>query len=124
MVTLRSHKVYVGTPQLLPWEDPTEIPAFIKLMPLRSRFRDAVTKKVILTTRYDRIASRLIEFQRESVEHLGEPLRRDVLGLVNNWGDIVAEVDINDIGVVISWPEVESLTIFDEDLFEAFQESA
>jgi hypothetical protein len=42
MVTLRSHKVYVGTPQLLPWEDPTEILAFIKLMPSRSGFRDGL----------------------------------------------------------------------------------
>jgi hypothetical protein len=124
MVTLRSHKVYVGTPQLLPWQDPTENLAFIKWLPSRSGFRDVATKKVVLSTRYDRIASRLIELETDSVEQLAEPLRRDVLGLASHRGGIVAEVDINDIGVVISWPEVESLTIFDENLFEAFQRSA
>jgi hypothetical protein len=124
MVTLRSHKVYVGTPQLLPWEDPTEILEFIKLMPSRSGFRDVVTKKVTLTTRYDHIAMHLVELERGSSTRIRDPLRRDVLGLVDNEGEIVAEVDINDIGIVISWPEVESLTIFDENLYEAFQRTA
>jgi hypothetical protein len=124
MVTLKSHKVYVGKPNLLPWEDPTEILAVIRLMPLRSGFRDAVTKKVTLTTKYDHIAWRLVELGREICDQLADPLRRDMVGLVNDEGVIVAEVDINDIGVVISWPEVESLTIFDENLYEAFQRTA
>ena len=124
MVSLRSHKVYVGRPNLLPWEDPTEILAFIKLMPLRSGFRDAVTKKVTFTTRYDHIASRLVQLKSESCEQPADPLGRDVLGLVNDAGAIVAKVDMNDFDVVISWREVESLTIFDENLYEAFQGTA
>jgi hypothetical protein len=35
--------------------------------------------------------------------------------------EIVAHVDIEDMGVVISWSQVESLTIYDEDLYIAFQ---
>jgi hypothetical protein len=124
MVTLRSHKVYVGKPDLFPWEDPTEPFAFIKLMPLRSGFRDAVTKKVTFTTRYDHIAWRLVELGRQSSEHLAGPLGRDMLGLVDDDGTIVAKLDMNDFDVVISWREVESLTIFDENLYEAFQRSA
>jgi hypothetical protein len=124
MVTLKSHKVYVGKPTLLPWEDPTETLAFIKLLPSRSGFRDAATKKVSLTTRYDHVASRLVELEREPYEESAGPLQHDVLGLVNDAGWIVAEIDIDDLGVVISWPEVESLTIFDANLYEAFQRSA
>jgi hypothetical protein len=36
--------------------------------------------------------------------------------------EIVAQVDIEDLGVVIAWSEVESLTIFDDNLYKALLE--
>ena len=69
MVTLKSHKVYVGKPYLLLWDDPTQVLTFIKILPIKSGYRD-----------------------------------------------------IEDLGIVIAWSEVESLTIYDDNLYKAFQE--
>jgi hypothetical protein len=126
MVTLKSHKVYVGKPYLLLWEDPTQALTFIKILPIRSGYRDPATKKVHLPTRYDALGDRLVEleFVPRADHDVADPLSSDILGLKNSQGEIVARVDIDDLGVVIAWSEVESLTIFDESLYQAFQEQA
>jgi hypothetical protein len=53
MVTLKSHKVYVGKPYLLLWDDPTQVLTFIKILPIKSGYRDPDTKKVSLPTRFN-----------------------------------------------------------------------
>lgn len=125
MVTLKSHKVYVGKPYVLLSEDPTQTLTFIKILPSASGFRDPATKKVTLQTRYDDLlTSRLVEYV-DNVPRIPppitDPLASDILGLTNAKGDVIADVDIADMGVVIAWAEVESLTIFDENLYKAFQ---
>jgi hypothetical protein len=126
MVTLQSGKVYVGKPFLSLWEDPTQALTFIKILPSKSGYRDPVTKKVTLGTRYDELLNeRLVEIDegipRDDAKDATDPLTSDVLGLINAHDEIVAHVDIEDMGVVISWSQLESLTIYDEDLYIAFQ---
>jgi len=123
MVTLKSHKVYVGKPYLLLWDDPTPQLTYIKLLPSKSGYRDPITKKVSLPTRYDELSNRLVEYNQVTPgeRDVTNPLLKDILGLADNAGTIIADIDIEDLGVVIAWAEVESLTIFDENLYEAFQ---
>jgi hypothetical protein len=123
MVTLKSNKVYVGKPYLLLWDDPTQALTFIKILPIKSGYRDANTKKVTFSTRYDEIVERLVELDgsRNSAKDVTDPLASDVLGLTNEQDELTAHIDIEDLGIVISWSQVESLTIFDENLYKAFQ---
>ena len=112
MVTLKSHKVYVGKPYLLLWDDPTQVLTFIKILPSKSGYRDPATKKVTLPTRYDELAERLVEINFASglqKKDVTDPLSSDILGLTDESGEIVAQIDIEDLGVVIAWAEVESL---------------
>ena len=125
MVTLKSHKVYVGKPYLLLWDDPTQVLTFIKILPIKSGYRDPDTKKVNLATRYNELSDRLVELEdspSRKPQDVADPLASDILGLTNSEDEIVAQVDIEDLGVVIAWSEVESLTIYDDNLYKAFQE--
>jgi hypothetical protein len=80
MVTLKSNKVYVGKPYLLLWDDPTQALTFIKILPIKSGYRDPTTKKVTLSTRYNEIVDRLVELRHP--KHIkGRPiLASDVMG--------------------------------------------
>jgi hypothetical protein len=130
MVSLKSGKVYVGKPYLSLWEDPTQALTFIKILPSKSGYRDPITKKVTLATRYDELfTERLVELDDEqrATAQTGphdatDPLSIDVLGLVDSRNEVVARVDIEDMGIVIAWDQVESLTIYDDDLYKAFQQ--
>lgn len=64
----------------------------------------------------------MIELDRSNaVKDPADPLASDVWGLGNERDEVIAEVDIEDLGVVISWAQVESLTIYSDDLYKAFQ---
>jgi len=134
MITLKSHKVYVGKPYMSPWQDPTRDFTYIKVLPEYSGYRDPTTKRVTLATSYRELSGSLRELERESPEpptaaDVGElpehdpadPLTADVFALVDAGGNVTAEIDLNDIGIVIAWDEVESLMIFDQNLYDAFQ---
>jgi hypothetical protein len=123
MVTLKSNKVYVGKPYLLLWDDPTQALTFIKLLPIKSGYRDPDTKKVTFTTRYDELVNRLVELDgaRQLAKDATDPLASDFLGFTDEQEEVVAEIDIEDLGIVISWSQVESLTIYDENLYKPFQ---
>jgi hypothetical protein len=96
MVTLKSHKVYVGKPYLLLWDDPTQILTFIKILPTKSGYRDPATKKVSLPTRYDELGAQLVELNSSPNQHkndVTDPLASDILGLVNADGEIIANIN-------------------------------
>jgi hypothetical protein len=125
MVTLKSHKVYVGKPYLTAWDDPTQALTFIKILPTKSGYRDPNTKKVNLPTRYDKLSQQLVELEERPVrtkKDVTDVLGSDVLGLTNAAGQVIAQIDIEDLGVVIAWDEVESLTIYDQNVYDAFQQ--
>jgi hypothetical protein len=131
LITLKSHKVYVGKPFVNPWEDPTKDLTYIKILPVASGYRDPTTKKVTLVTKYKELSETLVELEAgpasDDLEVLDQqddptdPLAEDIFGLVDGNRNITARVDVNDIGIVLSWQEVESLMIFNEDLYKAFQ---
>jgi hypothetical protein len=94
--TLKSHKVYVGKPYLLLWDDPTQILTFIKILPTKSGYRDPATKKVSLPTRYDELGAQLVELNSSPNQHkndVTDPLASDILGLVNADGEIIANIN-------------------------------
>lgn len=125
MITLKSHKVYVGKPYVVLWEDPTQALTFLKILPTKSGYRDPLTKKVSLPTRYKELSERLIELPDETpmtrVDQTN-PLASDFMDLTDRDNEIVARVDIEDLGVAIAWDEVESVTIFEEHFYQALQE--
>jgi hypothetical protein len=122
MVTLKNNKVYVGKPYVSMTDDPTQALTFIKLLPLKSGYRDPTSKKVIFSTRYDHLAERLAELDGEKArKDRTDPLENDLVGLTNQLDELIAPIDIEDLGVVIAWLQVESLTIYDENLYRAFQ---
>jgi len=122
MVTLKSNKVYIGKPYRVLWDDPTQALTFIKILPLKSGYRDPDTKKVTITTRYDALRDQLVELDlSNAVRDPANPLASEIWGLGNERDEVIAEIDIEDLGVVISWTQVESLTIYDDNLYKAFQ---
>lgn len=121
MVTLKSQKVYVGQP-IIPDFEPSSRLASIRLIPFVSGYRDE-SKRVHLPTRYHEIEDMLTDnvVQTEDSERdLNDPLRSDMAGLAV--GEQTVMVDIEDFGIVIPWADVESATIFDANIFNAFQQ--
>lgn len=109
-VTMKSRKVYVGSP--LPLGDPSATSLWLKIMPIASGFRDAETLTYIPTTDY-RI---LFEVLAESDRGGGPELKSSIkVGL----GTATIEFDQADLGFLLPWSEVASITIHDPAL-EAF----
>jgi hypothetical protein len=120
MVTLKSSKVYVGQP-LIPDFEPSVRLASIRLLPLASGYRNEA-KRVIFTTHYDDIDERLADpdvVNDEPLRDRQDPLRVDMASL-SVAGQSVP-VDVEDFGIVVPWSEVESATIFDANIYNAFQ---
>lgn len=120
MVTLKSEKVYVGQPIIPDFEPATSLVS-IRLIPFVSGYRNE-HKRVIFTTFYEDIGDQMSPpseggavLQRER----RDPLRVDMANLDVN-GERVP-IDVEDFGIVVPWSEVESATIFDANIYNAFQ---
>jgi len=123
MITLKSHKVYVGEP-FLPDLDPSHELTSIRLIPFASGYRDKDTKKVTLSTQYSRLDAILSvppEAKNSEEPDPVDPLSSDpaVLELVDAGR---RTVDLNDLGIVIARSEVETLMIWDDAIYRAFQD--
>jgi len=73
------------------------------------------------------IALALIWMQRKPEEderpvNLSDPLAIEYVDLKCKDGALV-EVDMQDMGVVILWSEVQSLTLYDDNIYRAFQDA-
>jgi hypothetical protein len=119
MITLKSGKVYVGQP-VGGLGDPSVRSHSIKIIPLYSGYRDAVTHKVELPTKYRMIVSAVQLREKEEPANPEDPLARDMADLKMKDGERV-EIDMQDMGVVILWSEIQSLTIYDDGIYRAFQ---
>jgi len=120
MVSLKNRKVYIGDP-VFPDIDPSAIFTSLKIIPFASGSRHEATKKVNLSTRYAELNSALKEIPGNiGTEDKTNPFLSTMYVLQES-EKIAAPVDIEDIGVVISWGEVESLTLFDEHIYNWFQ---
>jgi hypothetical protein len=123
MVTLKSGKVYVGK-SAEAIADPSVRAQSLKIIPFRSGYRNEKTHKVELPTDYQRIYE-MMQRKPEEVEgpvNLSDPLAIEYMDLNCTDGTLV-EIDMQDMGVVILWSEVQSLTLYDDNIYRAFQDS-
>jgi hypothetical protein len=120
MLTLKSGKVYVGTP-VKGIGDPSVHANFIKIVPILSGYRDPTTHKVELPTRYRDITSRITAWHEETLGSTDDPLAQDIADLKLNNGELIA-IDMQDVGVVILWSEVMTVSLYDENIYRAFQD--
>jgi hypothetical protein len=121
MITLKSGKVYVGTPIRNVWE-PSLQPTFIKIVPMLSGYRDRDTHKVSMSTNYRDITSRMIPRPNAKPARIDDPLARDIADLKMNGGESVP-IDMQDMGIVILWSEMVTMSLYDECVYRAFQET-
>lgn len=110
----------------LPNLDPVHPLTSLKLVPVVSGYRDAATKKVVFTTSYKDMEQKIAQIQDESsgsavVNDKFNPLRTDVWELFLSESS-TARIDVEDFGVVLPWAEIESLTIFDPNIYNAFED--
>lgn len=115
LITLSSRKVYVGIPSAA--LDPTVDHQFLKILPVASGYRDDKDGTVKLTTFYDEISGAL-----QTAPKTSEPLAVSASEIMMGNHPIV--IDTNDIGTLIAWEEVESLFIWDPNLYRLFAASA
>lgn len=131
MVTLSGGKVYVGAVTRYP-SNPTRQPTSIRIVPYRSGYRDE-TKKLHLPIKYDELWKK-IEFtdagsgsgandgfswlwaKKPDREH---PLFEDIASLrISNTESV--NIDANDFSIVVPWSEICSMSIYDENVYDAF----
>jgi hypothetical protein len=118
MVTLKSGKVYVGEP--VSRIDPAKEISSIHLLPFASGYRDVQTKRLTLVTEYSHLGEKLRLEEPGRINSKEDPLSQDYATLTID-EKTVARVDIQDIGVVIVWAEIDSMTIFDANIYAAFK---
>ncbi len=119
MLTLKSGKVYVGQP-VGEMRDPSLLAGSIRLIPVASGYRDPSTHKVNFTTAYKDMGRRIRPIENEQKARGDDPLASDLAELTITDSEKV-KIDMQDLGVIVFWSEVQSLTIFNEDLYRAFQ---
>lgn len=109
-VTMKSRKVYVGSPLLQ--DDPSVNSLWLKILPIASGFRDSETLAYIPTTDYRALFDSLASSARSS-----GPEINSMIQIVK--GKTSISFDQNDLGFLLPWTEVVSITIHDPAL-EAF----
>jgi hypothetical protein len=119
MITLKSGKVYVGQP-VGGLGDPSVRSQSIKIIALYSGYRDAITHKVELPTKYRIIVSAVRMQEEGEPANPEDPLARDIADLKMKDGKSV-EIDMQDMGIVILWREIQFLTVYDDNIYHAFQ---
>lgn len=97
-VTLKGRKVYIGSP--LASSDPSIESRWLKLVPIASGYRDSESLSYIATTDY-----------RSLFEELADGAEG---------GRLPEGFDRADLGVLICWTEIVSITIYDPALEEYF----
>ena len=111
-VTLKNRKVYVGSP--LPLGDPSAAAQWMKLVPIASGFRDSDTLSYIPTTDY----RLLFEAMAGTGQHRDDgPESRSRMRI--EAGGMSVEFEPSDLGFILPWAEIASMTIHDPAL-EAF----
>jgi hypothetical protein len=118
MVTMKSGKVYIG--KSLHSIDPCEFKSSIRLYPVASGYRDPITKRVKIETPYDNLQNKLsAPVGDQSKVDYADPLRRDEAQLKVSAAD-TCTIDLEDIGVVLVWSEIEYFTIYDDNISRVF----
>jgi hypothetical protein len=127
LVTLKSHRIYIGEP-ILPNLNPASTLTSLRLLPLASGYRRGSEKTVEITTYYDDLYGRLSQVPAEE-RHISRLTDRTDPLTVDEWdlqvtADETARVDLEDMGIIILWSEVESIALFDPNVYAAFRDEA
>jgi hypothetical protein len=122
ILTLKSGKVYVGQPAGS-IGDPSVRAHSIKLIPLVSGYRNAETQKVELPTKYKDVYQKMVLREKKEPNRPEDPLAKDLADLTCTDGSTF-ETDMQDIGIVVLWSEVLSMSLYDENIYRAFQDAA
>lgn len=111
-VTLKTRKVYIGSP--LASKDPSIESRWLKIVPIASGFRHDETLSYVPTTDYRSLFDLLVG-------------NNDLSSKVDTKEVALAGTDIlfdpNDVGILIPWIEITSLTIYDPALEALFEKS-
>lgn len=110
-VTLKSGKVYIGSP--LASLDPSSPSGWIKIIPIASGYRDQDNQSYIQTTDY----RDLFEAMAERAKSLSSP---EVQSRASPGNGHNIYFDPHDLGILITWSEVVSLTIHEPGLQSYF----
>jgi hypothetical protein len=121
MVTLKSGKVYVGQ-SASELKDPVILFTSLKLIPLYSGYRDPTTQRVTFTVFYKELMARITDPKGKQPDP-DDPLAKDLVDLRISEGEIVP-IDLVDFGVVIMWSEIQGISIYDDSVYRAFQNTA
>jgi hypothetical protein len=122
MLTLKNHKVYVGLPLSQMETDPTKAFTSIRLYPLASGSRNRTTKNVVLPVRYSDLSTAL-----EPIPGGTEKGDRSDIFFSSVYHLLLSptdkrRIDIEDMGVVVLWNQLHSMTIFDPNVYNWFQQ--
>lgn len=123
MITLRNMKVYVGDPVLHDL-DPSNPLTSIRIIPFASGSRDKTNHKIELSTWYSEMDNDMKPItQGISNRDKTDPLLSTMYELIVHKNH-TAKIDIEDLGIIVQWKDVESLTLFDENVYAWFQYKA
>jgi hypothetical protein len=123
MVTLNGGKVYVSS-LVAQLKDPTTMAAFTRLIPTVGGYRDPQTFKVTFTTAYSDLNIETDPPNGDgapSADEQLDPLRSDP-ALLRTRDGVERTIDLEDVGIVLLWSDIISLTMFDPGLYRAFQD--
>lgn len=112
-VTLKNRKVYIGSP--LASKDPSIESLWLKIVPIASGFRDDETLSYIPTTDYRELFNLLANANEVNPNIIDN--QKIVVGQSNQ----SLMFDPNDVGIILPWAEITSLTIYDPTLEALFQ---
>jgi hypothetical protein len=119
MITLKSGKVYIGEP-VGGTGDPSVRPTSIKIIPKHSGVRNPNTHKVELRTNYTELSPLIRLRDNPEPSDPEDPLAKDIADLQMRSGE-TAVIDMQDMGIVILWSEIQTLSMFDKNIYETFQ---
>jgi hypothetical protein len=110
---------------VLPEINPAHSFTSLKIVPFASGWRDDNIKELTLSTLYSELGSHLTEADsntdaKHSKIDKSSPLLSALYDLESTLGSR-SRIDIEDLGIVIAWNEIESLTIFDENVHKWLQ---
>lgn len=110
-ITLKSGKVYVGSP--LASCDPSFDQKWLKIIPIASGFRDSETQSYCPTTDYRRLFEALSNAPASASALDSQLVELSV-------GNIEVAFDGQDLGILVPWSEISSATIYDPALETIF----
>lgn len=121
MVTLKNDKVYVGALLVPAAGDPTRPITSIKLFPIASGTRDKRTKKVTLSTAYAEFMGQLSRPQIPPGRYDSSDPFLSIEAVLKFSETETERIDSEDLGIVVVWNQVHSLTLFDRHVFRWFE---